>query len=387
MPETSSAGTRLFIQRADLHTAHLAADPDAPAARRLADGEARFEIAHFALTANNITYAAFGDGMKYWNFFPSGAAATGCLPVWGYATVCESRVGGLDPGRRVWGYWPAGTHLVVQPGPIGRRGFTDMAPHRQAMAVFYNQYTFCDADPAWSPRIEGLQSVLRPLFATAFLIDDWLSVEAFFGARQVLLSSASSKTAIGTAFCLSRRRGSAGAPAVAGITSARHLPFVGALGLFDDVRPYDALEEMDRSVPTVYVDFAGDAALRGRVHQHFGDALAFSSMIGGTHWGALGGPGSTRALPGPRPKLFFAPDQIALRSKAPPEGWGPGGVQQRLGEAWAAFLHHVDDGHAAAPWLTIVERRGADALLASYSEVLEGRGDPREGLMLSPHDG
>lgn len=28
-------------------------------------------IEHFAFTANNITYAAFGDVVQYWNFFPT----------------------------------------------------------------------------------------------------------------------------------------------------------------------------------------------------------------------------------------------------------------------------------------------------------------------------
>ena len=54
------------------------ADIEAPA---LAEGEVRWAIRDFALTANNITYAAFGEAMHYWAFFPTGVEATGCLPV------------------------------------------------------------------------------------------------------------------------------------------------------------------------------------------------------------------------------------------------------------------------------------------------------------------
>ncbi len=115
MTPDADTGHRLFIQRTHLPTAHLGADPDAPAARPLAAGEARLAVDRFALTANNITYAAFGEAMKYWQFFPSGDPALGCLPVWGFATVAESQVDGLSVGRRVWGYFPAGTHLVVAP--------------------------------------------------------------------------------------------------------------------------------------------------------------------------------------------------------------------------------------------------------------------------------
>ena len=44
----------------------------------------RLAIVSFALTANNITYAAFGDAMNYWQFFPvpgDDGAAWGCIPV------------------------------------------------------------------------------------------------------------------------------------------------------------------------------------------------------------------------------------------------------------------------------------------------------------------
>ena len=371
-------GTRLFIARNALDVTHLGADPDAPASRALRDGEARFAIEHFALTANNITYAAFGEAMKYWQFFPSGDAASGCLPVWGYATVTDSRTEELTPGRRCWGYWPAGTHLVVEPGKFSKRGFTDMAAHRQPMAALYNQYVFCDADPQWSPAIEGHQAVLRPLFATSFLIDDWLDHNRFFGATQVLLSSASSKTAFGTAFCLSLRRGQAGAPKVIGLSSSANTAYAAGLGCYDKVLHYEDLESLDRSVPTVYVDFAGNAALRRRVHEHFNACLKFSSSIGGTHWQALG---RASDLPGPRPQLFFAPDQIAQRSQAPPDGWGPGGVQHKLGVAWAAFMQRM--GGSAEPWVHIVDQRGSAALIDAYHALLAGRSNPREGLMIS----
>ena len=45
--------------------------PDTP----LAEGEVRVRIEHFAYTSNNITYAAFGDAMNYWQFFPVAPAA------------------------------------------------------------------------------------------------------------------------------------------------------------------------------------------------------------------------------------------------------------------------------------------------------------------------
>lgn len=369
---------RLLIARDDLHRTLWRPDPDA--SRPLEPGQARLAVEQVALTANNITYAAFGEAMKYWQFFPAPEPGWGCLPTWGFATVAESRVDGLAPGRRVWGYLPLGTHLVLQPGRVRAGGFMDQSPHRADLAAAYQTYAFCDADPAWRPELEGLQAVLKPLFMTAFLLDDFLAEgqagDAFFGARRLLLSSASSKTAFATAFCLARRPRD-GRPELIGLTSDGRKGFVQGLGCYDRVLGYGELETLPADAPAVYVDFAGDAGLRRRVHGHWGERLAFSSAIGGTHWRELGGGGG---LPGPRPTLFFAPAQARKRSAPPPEGWGPEGFGARLAEGWQAFLAAVQrDGE---PWVRIVTAQGTAAAEAGYRALLEGSADAREGLML-----
>jgi hypothetical protein len=378
---SDDSGQRMLIARKDLHLARWAPDPDAPAARPLADGQARLRVAHAALTANNITYAAFGEAMQYWQFFPAAPVdreGWGCLPVWGYAIVTESRCEGLAVGRRVWGYYPLGTHLVVQPGRVRPQGFIDAAAHRSELAAAYQQYAFTDAEPGWKPELEGLTAVLRPLFFTGFLIDDFLADNQDFGAQQLLLSSASSKTAYGTAFCRWLRRGQTGTPRVVGLTSVGNQAFTQGLGVYDEVRLYDGMAALDPAVPTVYVDFAGNAALRHQVHTHFGAALRFSSSIGGTHWAALG---SGRGLPGPRPTLFFAPAQIKKRSAPPPDGWGPDGLAQRLGASWAAFVAAAQQ--SADPWVRITHHRGPTAVQKVYLSMLTGQADAREGLMLA----
>lgn len=373
---STEAGTRLFIARKDLHHVQFGPDPDA--SRPLADGQARLAIEHFALTANNITYAAFGEAMKYWQFFPAADADWGCLPVWGFAQVVESRADGVAVGQRVYGYFPAGSHLVVTPGRVSAAGFIDTAAHRQELAAAYQSYVFCDHDPAWQPRLEGLQAVLKPLFTTAFLLDDFFADNGYFGARQLLLSSASSKTACGTAFFLAQRRGTPGAPRVIGLTSPANLAFTQGLGCYDEVRPYADVAAMDASVPSLYVDFAGNAALRRSVHEHWGDRLMYSSSIGGTHWEALGSGGG---LPGPRPTLFFAPAQGKKRGAPPPEGWGRAELERRIAGAWSAFVARVE--RSDDPWLTIVHGSGSAATEAAYRALLDGRADAREGLMLS----
>lgn len=372
----STTNMRFLVARKDLHQTRWSPDPDAPETRPLAEGEARLKVEHYALTANNITYAAFGETMKYWQFFPTTEEGFGCIPVWGFATITESRCEGVEPGQRIYGYFPMGTHLVVQPDRAGPRGFTDASPHRAGLAAAYNRYENCARDPLYRADHEGLQALLRPLFTTSFLLDDFLASNNDFGARRLLLSSASSKTAFGTAFCMSRRSERS---TVVGLTSRGNLDFVRSLGCYDEVLAYDHITTLDPAVPSVYVDFAGSAPLRRTVHEHLAATLAYSCAIGGSHWEQLGG---GRGLPGPAPQLFFAPAQAQLRAAPPPQGWGGRGLESRLAEAWAGFIATLTQ--ADPPWLRVHNSSGNDAVEQAYRAVLAGGGDPREGLMLAP---
>lgn len=339
----------------------------------LGEDEARLHIDTFALTANNISYATFGDVMGYWNFFPTGDTGTGCIPVWGFGTVVESRCAGIDIGEHFYGYWPIAEELVLTPTRVDASGFTDGAEHRRGLPPVYNQYVRCSTDPSYSADREAQQALLRPLFATSFLIDDFLADNDFFGAESMILSSASSKTAYGTAFCLGLRRGSPNAPTIVGLTSPGNLEFVRSLGCYDEVLCYDDVETTLAQRPSVYIDFSGSASVRATVHRRLGDALKYSSAIGATHWDALGG----GDLPGPAPVLFFAPDQAGKRIA----DWGADGLQQRLGAVWRAFMEPVT--RADDPWLTVVRGQGIDAVGDCYRALLDGTVSPWEGHILS----
>ena len=361
---------RFVVERSNLHQARWVNTP-APA---LADGEVRMKVDSFALTSNNITYAAFGDAMNYWGFYPTFDAATGCIPVWGFAVVVESRCAGVELGERYYGYWPIGDEAVLQPVRVTESGFSDGAPHRRELHAVYNQYLRCSADPAYVVGREAEQALLRPLFMTSFLIDDFLADNQFFGARTVVLSSASSKTAYGTAFCLAQRRGASDAVKVVGLTSAANLAFTQSLGCYDEVLAYGAVPTALAREPAVYVDFSGSVSVRASVHAHLDEQLAYSCSVGGTHWEALG---SGKGLPGPRPVLFFAPAQIKKRVA----DWGGAALQQRMATAWAAFMKPVTD--TRQPWLVVVRGEGEAAVEACYAALLSGHVKPQEGHVLS----
>lgn len=365
--------TRLLVDKSNLSHAELRTLDDKP----LSDGQIRVAVERFALTANNITYAAFGDTMHYWDFFPTTDPAWGVVPVWGFGDVVQSLQPGVTVGERLYGYFPMGDQLVLQPQRLSPIGFVDGAPHRADLHAVYNQYLRCASDPIYSRETEDLQALLRPLFTTSWLIDDFLADNTFFGCNAdasrpgvMLLSSASSKTAYGTAFMLAQRKGLD----VVGLTSATNVAFCNSLGCYRKVLAYEELNTLAADTPCVYVDFAGNADLRSAVHHRFAH-LAYSCAIGGTHVGHLGG---AKDLPGPKASLFFAPAQIKKRRA----DWGADVLAQRLLQAWQAFLTRVSDPQS--PWLVVQQHDGPAALEAIYRAVLAGRGDPRTGHMVRP---
>jgi hypothetical protein len=367
-----SQGQIFLVRRDELtHTQVECFDADT----ELEADQVRVGIDHFAFSANNITYAVFGDSMQYWRFFPA-AAGLGCVPVWGFATVEDSTCDGVAVGERLYGYWPMATHAVLRPARVSAEGLSDASPHRADLPPLYNRYTRTRHAAGYEAGREGEYALLRPLFATAWLIDDFLRKANDFGARTVLLSSASSKTACATAFCLARRADRA--TRIVGATSPARRAFSAGLGVYDEVIAYDELTRLAADEATVYVDFAGDAAFRRTVHEHWRERLAYSCSVGGTHHEALG-PGS--GLPGPRPTLFFAPSQAQARSAPPPQGLGRAGLAEQIDGAWSAFIARATDG--AAPWLTTERRQGAEAIRGAYLDTLHGRADARQGLILS----
>ena len=196
--------TTLLVRQDQLGTTRI---DDARRRPVLAEGQIRVRVDSFALTSNNITYAAFGDAMNYWQFFPTGEAGWGIVPVWGFGTVTQSLHPGVAVGERLYGYWPMASRSRAAARPRHRCGLQRCGPHRAALHAVYNQYLRMRPTRSTAPAREDAQALLRPLFITSWLIDDFLADNDFFGAKTVLLSSASSKTAYGTAFQLIQRPG------------------------------------------------------------------------------------------------------------------------------------------------------------------------------------
>jgi hypothetical protein len=67
------------------------------------------------------------------------------------------------------------SHLKVSPVKVSATGFFDGAAHRQALPPTYNQYRKMTAELGFDPAEDDAVIVFRPLFMTAFLIDDFLA--------------------------------------------------------------------------------------------------------------------------------------------------------------------------------------------------------------------
>jgi hypothetical protein len=356
-----TTATDLLVDRTDLRDSRLQSREI-----ECGDGEVLFEIERFALTANNITYAVAGDSaFGYWKFFPA-PDHWGRVPVWGFARVSLSKHPDVAVGERFYGYFPMATHLVVVPQRVGSSGFVDGVPHRAALPPVYNHYQRAGGER----RDEIAQMLLRPLFMTSFLLDDFLADNHFFGARRVILSSASSKTSLGLAFELAHKR--KGRVTVTGLTAPKNVEFVRRLGFYDEVVTYTDLESLDTNVPSVLVDMAGNADVLRRVHEHLADALRHSCTVGATHWQDAARTAPT--LPGPQPAMFFAPSHIQKRNKE----WGAGGLERHLAPDWLDFVAD------SARWFEVVEHRGPAAMQRAYLEMLEGSTPPNRGILIAP---
>jgi hypothetical protein len=251
------------------------------------------------------------------------------------------------------------THFVTSIRPSGE-GYVDASAHRAALPAAYNRYV----DAPGSEQDDHV-ALLKPLFTTSFLLDDMLDEAA--PSATVIISSASSRTALGLASMVARR----GARAVA-LTSDKNVEFVKSLGLYGQVVRYQDVSKLDVDGPVAFVDVAGDTAVRAAVHHRFEDRLVHSAVVGATHHEGRA-PALDKPLPGPQPVFFFAPDRMAKRSA----DWGASAFNDRVRHEMSRFIDESE-------WLQIEHQRGPDALRDVYGSALRGTASPSVGYIVLP---
>jgi hypothetical protein len=355
--------TTLLVNRADITDTRSVSAP----APDLPDGQVRLSIEKFAMTANNVTYAAAGDSLKYWQFFPADDG-WGKVPVWGIGNIVESKAEGLSVGERYYGYFPPASHLDVTPDRIRPHGFVDIAEARLGLAPIYNQYIRLTEADDLDDDLEDRLCLLKPLYATSFLLWDFMLDNDYFGAEQFIVSSASSKTAIGL-LSLTKEKG----PKVIGLTSAKNRDFVQGLNICDQIVDYDAIASEIDQVPSVYVDIAGNTAATRVLHGHLEDQIKHSAAVGTSHWDKFA-PGGE--MPGPQRIFFFAPSQAEKRVK----DWGPEELEKQIRDCWHKLAVE------SRSWMVVEHHTGVDALATVYKDIAAGNISPTAGFMVSLSD-
>ena len=244
----------------------------------------------------------------------------------------------------------------------------DGAAHRQGVAPVYNAYARVSGDPAFAGRQGDYQALLRPLFMLSFLVDDFLAENEFYGARRVMLSSASSKTAL-------RARAS---PAhagngikVIGLTSASNVAFVKSLGCYDEVVTYDSVTSLPADSPVAYVDMAGNSALREKAAPAFRrpDEIFRPHRAHPSQHRRR----TSRNCPAPSRSGSSRP----TRSASAPRNGDRAASSKRFGAAWSGFAPNLDQ------WIKVIESHGPAAVRQVYLDTLNGRVPPDQGHILS----
>lgn len=322
-------------------------------------GEVLVQIDLFGLSTNNITYAVVGESLGYWAYFPS-ASGEGCIPVWGIATIVASESEQLAVGERLFGYFPMASHWVLTPADVRDLCFTDATEHRTALHPWYNRYYRCTNDPAYLPNEEGAQATLWALFMTGWMLARELAADP----RTVVISSASSKTAVALAWS---RKQAAPNQKLIGLTSPGNRDFVTSLDLYDEICVYAEVADLPAAGAMTYIDIAGDPALTSSVHVTLGDSLRDSVFVGATHRGAP----ADLPMPGPTPRFFFIPD-VAEQHAATD---GLPAYHDQFAHALSAFVEW------SKQWMELNTNTGVDAITSGYAEAFAGVTSPQRAQL------
>jgi hypothetical protein len=331
----------------------------------LAPGEVSLRVERFGLSTNNATYIKLGDEptIRFFDAFPGVAEGYGRVPVWGFCRVEESRHPEVPEGGRYFGYLSASTQLVVRPRPEPT-GFLDTRADRHTLHDWYRRFTTVgEPDP-----LDDVRTVIRPVYAASFQIAELAREQARTGARSVLITSASSKTAVGAAHRIAR---TSGLPVI-GLTAREHVGFVTGLGLYDAVYPYEAVPEMPVRPPVLVVDFTRSAERLAAIYRRLAGRITATALIGYTDPAAVHQP---PPLGDPEPFNFFTPDREDESMRAE----GAAGYHARYTAAEEEFVREI-----AASYVDIQRQEGPAAVASSVRSLVDDGGAPEVGAVLTP---
>ncbi|KAL0491163.1 cytochrome b [Acrasis kona] len=347
--------SRNDISKFELSTSHI---------KPLQPGEILLQINKFGLTTNNVTYAVLGEEYHYFDFFPTKKKGMAKVNVWGISTIIKSNVTELPVGEKIFGYFPMSQYVLMKPFKITKSFFYEKRDKLPLDMIVYNQYVRISHDPYYDPRHVDYMLVFRPLWWTSFCLDDFLNEKRFFDAENVIISSASSKTAFGFALMLRRNNRR---KKIIGITSGKNMDFVKSLNLYHVVVNYDHVSELEQK-PSVYVDVAGDDNLGDTLQSTLGSNLKIRLLAGISHQ-------TTEQRSTKGSEVFFAAPWIDHRRRE----IGREFVRRNV-VSWRALMDNVHE------WVDITKGYGSKSVIKAYKSLIDGESSPNQGFVLSMHE-
>ena len=334
----------------------------------LTDGEVIIEIDRLALTANTISYGIAGKSglIRYLESFPA-PQGYARMPFWGFGNIVASAHPELGVGERLYGFYPPSTYLLTKMDKVKPTSCRDMTACRGSIPAFYSEYARVAAEPGYAPEFDDMQSLLRPVISTSFLLENYITRHAFYGASNVIITSASSKTAFGFGHFLVNNH--ADKCKAIGLTSAGNKDFVEKIGCYHQVLTYDQVAMLPHETSVLF-DMAGNSRVRGAIHNHLGDHIAYSGTVGATHWESVGA--DDAALPGPRPVFWSGPDEIAHLAK---ESDDPAQMLNLISTRMGGLMIE------AAQWLNVTHFNSPEAIKAAYTDMLDSKMTAEQGII------
>ncbi|WP_103340763.1 DUF2855 family protein [Amycolatopsis sp. CA-126428] len=327
------------------------------ALRPPADGEVLLAIERFAVASNNLTYALLGDQLGHWAAFPASSPEWGRVPAWGYAVVIDGDPALATPGSRWSGYLPMATHVTVRVERHGER-LRAVAPERAGMLPLYR-----DLSPVAGHEDDRSAVAMLPGVAAA-LLDELV---AGIGIGRVVVSSATSKTALASALLLSRR-----GIDVVGITSPAHVEAAGLAGMYGEVIAYADVDTIAPSPEVIYLDVAGLPAVTAAVHACLGSSLKRSIAVGGSHRAAAAQPPTVPAGP-PVERFNSGARRVHLVSE-----FGERAVTDLEDRARTAIVQW------ASAHVNVPETVGVESIAAVWARLVHGDVPPLTAPVVAP---
>lgn len=230
----------------------------------------------------------------------------------------------------------------------------------------------------------------RPLFWTSYWCEDWLFSTKYRNAKQVLISSASSKTAFCLAYLIRKRvaKGDLVGIKVTGLTSKKNLAFTRGLSLYDEVFDYDSLSSISSQKEPqrwLYTDVAGNDLLNERIFSHFGGGLVASIALGltnlspsspdasSTKWTTnTFGETPSNSQPSSALEQFFMPEWLNVRRHQ----LSLAQINTLQAQAWRDLMRDCGG------WVKIDRSYGGEDVKKAYEQARSGLG-PEKGQIWS----